>query len=77
MTRLISIALSGSLMIGGLTLAGCQSNDSTPSGQSNAYEGGNGAFGESPANPGEHSQERFRHATTDNPTTQPSTGNNQ
>ena len=62
----------GILSVGALTLVGCQpSNGGTgdqPNGQSNATAGGNGAFGENPAQPGEHSGERFNNSS---PTTQP------
>ena len=58
--------------------AGCESNNTPPSDQS-ASAGGNGAFGEGTANPGEHSDQQFRHDITNSglnganvPTTQPS-----
>jgi len=51
-------------MIGGVSISGCQSSESQPSqqnsGQQNpGFAGGNGAFGENPVNPGEHSEQRF------------------
>lgn len=75
MNRLICFAMTGALAVGGVSLVGCQSENNNPPPQSNSdnsYEGGNGAFGESPANPGEHSQQHFEKSTGVNPTTQPS-----
>jgi hypothetical protein len=55
--------------------AGCESNNSQPADQS-AATGGNGAFGEGTANPGEHSDQHFRNSVDSGalnvPTTQPS-----
>ena len=70
MVKITSLVVGGTLL-GGLAVLGCQSNnspDQQPNGQSNATAGGNGAFGENPAQPGEHSGERFNNST---PTTQP------
>lgn len=70
MTRFMSLAVAASLVVGGMTLAGCQSNNPNdqPNAQSGGTAGGNGAFGENPAQPGEHSGERFNNSS---PTTQP------
>ena len=78
MNRLICFAMTSALVVGGVSLMGCQSdkNNPPPAQTSNGYEGGNGVYGESPANPGEHSQQHFENSTGANPTTQPS-GNSQ
>ena len=70
MTRFMSLVVAASLVIGGMTLAGCQPNNANdqPNAQSGGTAGGNGAFGENPAQPGEHSGERFNNSS---PTTQP------
>ena len=51
------------LLIGGAMLLGCESDNqgaAAVEGSSSPYAGGNGAFGEDPVNPGEHSGEQFR-----------------
>jgi hypothetical protein len=70
MKDFMSLVLVGTLTIGAMTVNGCNSNNPSeqPNGQSNGTAGGNGAFGENPAQPGEHSGERFNNST---PTTQP------
>jgi hypothetical protein len=45
--------------LGALLIVGCQS---TGTNLSLVYAGGTGAFGEDPAQPGEHSGQRFRQA---------------
>jgi opacity protein-like surface antigen len=54
--------------------AGCDSTNTQPADQS-ASAGGNGAFGEGTANPGEHSDQHFRNSVDQSgvsvPTTQP------
>ena len=55
--------IAPALLIGGAMLLGCESNNQGAAeveGSSSSYAGGNGAFGEDPVNPGEHSGEQFR-----------------
>ena len=61
MKRLITPLVIAMFAAGALALVGCESSNPTtaPSGDQNAYAGGNGIFGEDPANPGEHSRQRF------------------
>lgn len=62
------------LAAGAIAVVGCHSDNSQNS-TASPYAGGNGEFGESPANPGEHSGQRFRQDAFDNgPTTQPASG---
>lgn len=65
--KLTSVLVAAALAIGGICIGGCQSGQSQPSDQNNGFAGGNGAFGENPVNPGEHSQQRFNNP----PATQP------
>ena len=65
--RFTSLLAAMALMIGGVSICGCQSSESQPGQQNHGYAGGNGAFGENPVNPGEHSAERFNNP----PATQP------
>jgi len=59
-------------------LVGCESSSSAPPDQNPGYAGGDGAFGEDPAQPGEHSGVRFHQSSggggsyTSIPGTQPS-----
>jgi len=57
-------------------VVGCESSNSTPPDQNSGYAGGNGSFGEDPAQPGEHSKQRFDRSGDDAssviPSTQPS-----
>ena len=56
MKRIILCVASGTLAVGALTLVGCGSNQSDlPPNERGTTAGGNGAFGESPAQPGEYS----------------------
>lgn len=64
--KLASLVVAAALAMGGICISGCQSG-SQPSDQNNGYAGGNGAFGENPVNPGEHSEQRFNNP----PATQP------
>jgi len=70
MKKFMSLVVVGTLAIGGASLVGCHSNnpEEQPNGQSNGTAGGNGAFGENPAQPGEHSGERFNNSS---PSTRP------
>jgi len=55
--------IAPALLIGGAMLLGCESNNQGAEAaerSSSPYAGGNGAFGEDPVNPGEHSGEQFR-----------------
>ena len=64
MNRLFAFLGMAALAVGSAALAGCGSSN-TPvmsSNSSNAYAGGNGAFGEDPVNPGEHAHDRFMNA---------------
>jgi len=76
MKRMVLILVAAALGIGGIGLAGCGSSGRfgrSASQQDGPYAGGDGAFGEDPANPGEHSGERFRAAILASAaTTQPS-----
>lgn len=78
MKRMISFVAAGALALGTTALVGCQSNNNPPDSSSNQnpHEGGNGAFGEDPANPGEHSGQQFRNDTGVSPTTQPGSSQN-
>jgi hypothetical protein len=67
MKRLISLAAAGCLALGGLALAGCQSTANTPYGNNAGTAGGNGEFGESPAQPGSYTGERAHPAQTNSP----------
>jgi len=61
-TTVLTIACSLGLAAFGV---GCESNNNPPSNQSGyagANAGGNGAFGEGTANPGEHSDQQFRNS---------------
>ena len=69
MTRFMGLIVATSMAAGGILFVGCQSNNPDRSnGDSGGTAGGNGAFGENPAQPGEHSGERFNNSS---PTTQP------
>jgi len=76
--KLTTLVAAAALMIGGISLIGCEPNNNPSGGQDNGYAGGNGAFGENPANPGEHSGQRFQNDTNNPaanvPTTQPAYG---
>jgi hypothetical protein len=64
MNRLFAFLGVAVLAAGSAALVGCGSNHPAmmSSNSSNAYAGGNGAFGEDPVNPGEHARDRFMSA---------------
>lgn len=65
MKRLMSFAAAASLAVGGVVLAGCESsNENLPPNERGAYAGGNGAFGESPVNPGVYTSGNGSQSTT-------------
>ena len=65
MKRLMSLFAVASLAVGGLVLAGCDSSsENLPPNERGAYAGGNGAFGESPVNPGVYSSDSGSQSTT-------------
>lgn len=70
MKRFATFFVATAIVAGGLSLGGCQPNNSSDqqNAQSGGTAGGNGSFGENPAQPGEHSGERFNNSS---PTTQP------
>ena len=57
-------------------VVGCESSNSTPPDQNPGYAGGDGTFGENPAQPGERSGQRFNQSgdssSSSIPGTQPS-----
>lgn len=59
MKRLITLAAAMCLGVAGLSLVACESNDSgsLPPGENGVTAGGNGAFGENPARPGDYSHQ--------------------
>ena len=67
MTKLTALLVVGTLALGTAALVGCHEQQQ-PESQPNATAGGNGTFGENPAQPGEHSGEHFNNSS---PTTQP------
>ena len=54
-TAIFAGVLAALLFVG----VGCESSNSSPNDQNNGYAGGNGAYGENPVQPGEHSKQRF------------------
>lgn len=64
MKRFLSLVTAAALAVGGLSLAGCQpkNNSDQQSAESGGTAGGNGAFGENPAQPGEHSGQQFNNS---------------
>ena len=74
-SEMYAMALAAVLVCVG---AGCESSNTTVghSDQNQGYAGGDGAFGEDPVQPGEHSRERFNQSrgvsADDAPVTQPS-----
>jgi hypothetical protein len=71
MKRLLTLAAASLSFAGSFALPGCTSNQPASQEQNQAYGGGNGAFGEDPAQPGEYSANRFRAAAGEVPSTQP------
>lgn len=67
MKRLISLAAAGCLALGGLALVGCESTANAPYGNNAGTAGGNGEFGESPAQPGSYTSERTQSTQTTSP----------
>ena len=57
MTRFTSLAVATALALGSVTFLGCESDNQSdlPRDQSGYTAGGNGAFGENPAQPGDYS----------------------
>ena len=70
--KLSNLVVASALALGSACLIGCESNNSSPD---HGYAGGNGAFGENPAQPGERSGQRFNSSDStsfnNGPTTQP------
>ena len=67
MKRMTFVFLTGALVLNGMFLGCASHDDAHATAQNGAYAGGNGVFGENPANPGEHSGQRFREASADIP----------
>lgn len=59
MRRVIAIVAGCSLALGSLALTGCESSNQSdlPRDERGTTAGGNGAFGESPARPGDYSSD--------------------
>jgi hypothetical protein len=58
-----SLARAVALFLSALAVVGCESTGTATSSQNPGYSGGNGAFGEDPVQPGEHSTQRFNNST--------------
>ncbi|HEX4793868.1 MAG TPA: hypothetical protein VH370_08760 [Humisphaera sp.] len=60
------LAIVSTLSIGGFALIGCQSSDQNlPANENGTTAGGNGAFGESPENPGVYQRDDVSHTSAD------------
>ena len=58
MKRFLSFVAAATMAVGSLTFAGCESSNMSRPGEREAlFGGGNGAFGESPEQPGVYSNE--------------------
>ena len=75
MRRVLSFVAAGALLVGGFSLVGCESNNQSnlPPDEQGATAGGNGAFGENPARPGDYDYgQHANNSSAVTPSTQPS-----
>jgi len=60
------LTIVGILSIGGIALIGCQASDQNlPANENGTTAGGNGAFGESPENPGVYQRDDASRSSAD------------